>query len=215
MPIKVIFLIISNMLHVNISHIFIHKYLQIFDILLFTNQPCNQDTVQALEIPAGSDPFKTYLSSIPSILPLKNLDKNFLISSFYNKRIHPLKQTLKMHYGIDISAPIGTPVYATADGVVERLYENTNGIGYAIKIQHQYHYSTLYGHLITNPNFEVGQTIKRGQIIAYVGNTGLSTAPHLHYCIYYKSKPINPYNYLNLTSLPSKQKNKSSIFPLK
>lgn len=203
------------MIHVNFSHVYIQKYLHIFDISQFAHQSCSQDTVQTHEIPAGSDPFKNYLSSIPSILPLKNLDKNFLISSFYNKRIHPLKQTLKMHYGIDLSAPIGTPVYATADGVVEKLYENTNGIGNAIKIQHQYHYSTLYGHLITSPNFEVGQSIKRGQIIAYVGNTGLSTAPHLHYCIYYKSKPINPYNYLNLTSLPSKLKPKSSNLPLK
>ena len=103
-----------------------------------------------------------------------------------------------MHNGVDIAAPIGTPVFATADGIVIKLFHNNSPIGYAIKIKHANHYQTLYGHLNALPDYQVGWQVKRGQIIAYVGNTGISTAPHLHYCVYYRSMPINPYQYLTL-----------------
>lgn len=145
-----------------------------------------------------ADPYKNYLAGIPSILPLKNINRKYMISSFYKHRMHPVEQTIKMHNGVDIAAPVGTPVYATADGIVVKLFHNNSSIGYAIKIKHAHHYQTLYGHLNALPDFQVGWQVKRGQIIAYVGSTGLSTAPHLHYCVYYRSMPINPYQYLNL-----------------
>lgn len=145
-----------------------------------------------------ADPYKNYLAGIPSILPLKNINRKYMISSFYKHRMHPVEQTIKMHNGVDVAAPIGTPVYATADGIVVKLFHNNSSIGYAIKIKHAHHYQTLYGHLNALPDFQVGWQVKRGQIIAYVGSTGLSTAPHLHYCVYYRSLPINPYQYLNL-----------------
>lgn len=185
---------INNKVHYNIIH-YLEKPTEIKAEPQQTIPP--KDTIMPLK-KITENPYKRYLSSIPSILPLHNLNKKYFISSFYQKRMHPIEKQYKMHSGVDISAPKGTPVHATADGIVSKLFYNNSAIGYAIKINHSYNYSSLYGHLISMPYYKQNDTIKRGQIIGYVGNTGLSTAPHLHYCVYYKLKPTNPIRYIKL-----------------
>jgi murein DD-endopeptidase MepM/ murein hydrolase activator NlpD len=139
-----------------------------------------------------------YMASVPSIFPLKHLPYGKLINSFYQKRRHPISHQIKMHNGIDLSALKGTPVYATADGIVKEVFLNTSAIGYAIKIQHAHDFSSLYGHLLRLPQLHKGDIVKRGQLIAFVGNSGNSTGAHLHYGLYYKSKAIDPIAYFLL-----------------
>ncbi|MBQ7488987.1 MAG: M23 family metallopeptidase [Bacteroidales bacterium] len=130
------------------------------------------------------------LSAIPAIIPLKNIKE---ISSGFGSRYHPILKTLRKHTGVDIAAPKGTPVYATADGVVSR--EN-GGSGYGINvvINHGYSYKTVYAHL-SKKSVKPGQKIKRGQLIGYVGNTGLSFGSHLHYEVRKNDIPVNPVHY--------------------
>ena len=133
------------------------------------------------------------LASIPGIQPVSNKDLRRIASGF-GFRIHPIYKTLRMHEGIDFSAPIGTPIYATGDGVVERLNGRMSGYGKVMKINHGYGYETLYAHcdkIIVKP----GQKVKRGEIIGYVGNSGRSTGPHLHYEVIKNGKKINPIHY--------------------
>jgi murein DD-endopeptidase MepM/ murein hydrolase activator NlpD len=133
------------------------------------------------------------LASIPGIQPISNKDLKRIASGF-GYRIHPIYKTLRMHEGIDFSAPIGTPIYATGDGTVERLKSRMSGYGKVVKINHGFGYETLYAHMskiIVRP----GQKVKRGEIIGYVGNSGRSTGPHLHYEVRKNGKPINPIHF--------------------
>jgi len=133
------------------------------------------------------------LASIPGIQPVSNKDLKRIASGF-GYRIHPIYKTLRMHEGIDFTAPIGTPIYATGNGTVERLKSRMSGYGKVVKIDHGYGYETLYAHMskiIVRP----GQKVKRGEIIGYVGNTGRSTGPHLHYEVIKNKKPINPVHF--------------------
>jgi len=133
------------------------------------------------------------LASIPSIVPVSNAT-NRLVSGF-GYRIHPIYKSLKMHTGVDFTAPRGTPIYATGDGTVKRLnLSNFSGYGILCVIDHGYGYQTLYAHL-SKLNVKPGQKVKRGEVIGYVGNTGLSTGPHLHYEVIKNGKPVNPINY--------------------
>lgn len=130
------------------------------------------------------------LASIPAIQPVKNLDLK-RISSYYGYRIDPIYKVRKFHAGVDFSAPKGTPIYATGDGKVIRVKHSKRGYGNSIIIDNGYGYHTLFGHLSA---FKVkkGQKVKRGQIIGLVGNTGKSTAPHLHYEIRKNNRTVNP-----------------------
>lgn len=130
------------------------------------------------------------LAAIPAIRPLKDM---YTISSGFGRRYHPILKTLRPHTGIDIAAPKGTPVYATADGVVSR---ETGGAGYGIAVilDHGYSYQTLYAHL-SKKIVKPGQKIKRGEIIGYVGNTGLSFGSHLHYEVIKNGVYVNPVHY--------------------
>jgi len=133
------------------------------------------------------------LASIPGIQPVSNKDLKRIASGF-GYRIHPIYKTLRMHEGIDFTAPIGTPIYATGNGTVERLKSRMSGYGKVVKIDHGYGYETLYAHMskiIVRP----GQKVKRGEIIGYVGNTGRSTGPHLHYEVIKNKKPVNPVHF--------------------
>ncbi len=133
------------------------------------------------------------LASIPGIQPISNKDLKRIASGF-GYRIHPIYKTLRMHEGIDFTAPIGTPIYATGDGVVERNKGRMSGYGKMVKIDHGFGYETLYAHMskiIVRP----GQKVKRGEIIGYVGNTGRSTGPHLHYEVRKNGSPINPVHF--------------------
>jgi len=133
------------------------------------------------------------LASIPGIQPISNKDLT-RIASGYGYRIHPIYKTLRMHDGIDFTAPVGTPIYATGNGTIERKKSRMSGYGKVVMIDHGYGYETLYAHMskiIVRP----GQKVKRGEIIGYVGNTGRSTGPHLHYEVRKNSKPINPVHF--------------------
>ena len=133
------------------------------------------------------------LASLPAIQPVSNKELKRLASGF-GMRMHPIYKVRRMHTGTDFSVPTGTPVYATGDGEIIATFTKFNGYGKYIKIQHGFGYQTLYAHLsqfLVKP----GQKVKRGQIIGYSGNSGASTAPHLHYEVIENGKKVNPVNY--------------------
>lgn len=132
-------------------------------------------------------------AAIPAIQPIANKQLIALASGF-GMRIHPVYKVRKMHTGIDFAAPIGTPIYATADGKIEEVSVKFSGYGKMIVIDHGFGYKTRYAHM---HEFAVrqGQTVKRGELIGYVGDTGLSTAPHLHYEVLMNGVLINPVHY--------------------
>ncbi|ULQ55116.1 peptidoglycan DD-metalloendopeptidase family protein [Flavihumibacter rivuli] len=130
------------------------------------------------------------LAATPAIQPVNNKDLNRIASGF-GYRIDPVYKTVKMHAGLDFAAPQGTPIYATANGTV-RLAGNTgNGYGNHVIINHGFGYETLYGHMY-RIKARPGQKVKRGEIVGYVGSTGKSTGPHLHYEVHKNGKPLDP-----------------------
>ncbi len=133
------------------------------------------------------------LACIPAIQPVNNKDLKRL-SSYYGYRTDPIYKVRKFHPGIDFSAPTGTEIYATGDGVIKNIVRSRRGYGNRVIIDHGYGYETMYAHI---HDFKVrkGQKVKRGQLIATVGNTGKSTAPHLHYEIRKDNKRVNPIYY--------------------
>jgi len=139
------------------------------------------------------------LAAIPAIQPVQNKDLTRMASG-YGFRKDPFTKTRKMHYGMDFTAPRGTPIYATGDGIVKRADSRSTGYGRHIRIDHGYGYVSLYAHLYKY-NVRRGQRVKRGDIIGYVGSSGRSEAPHLHYEIFKDKRRINPINfyYGNLT----------------
>lgn len=133
------------------------------------------------------------LASIPAIQPVKDLDLK-RITSYFGIRLDPFYKVNKFHQGVDFSAPIGTEVYATGNGKVIMVEKSYWGYGNTIVIDHGFGYKTKYSHL---HQFKVkkGETVKRGQLIATLGNTGKSTAPHLHYEVHKNDKPVNPIHF--------------------
>lgn len=132
------------------------------------------------------------LLSIPSIQPISNKDLTHIASGF-GMRMHPVLKIMRMHAGIDFTADRGTDIFATGDGVIEKA-EWMNGYGNIIIINHGFGYKTRYAHC-SEYKSKVGQKIKRGDIIALVGNTGLSSGPHVHYEVHFKGNAVNPVNY--------------------
>ena len=132
------------------------------------------------------------LRSIPSIQPINNRDLTRIASGF-GMRMHPIYKILKMHKGMDFTAPQGTEIYATGDGVIERVGW-TGGYGKSIMINHGYGYRTRYAHC-SRFNCVKGQKVKRGDHIGFVGSTGQSTCPHLHYEVFKNKQQINPVNF--------------------
>ncbi len=132
-------------------------------------------------------------AAIPAIQPVANKELEALASG-YGMRIHPVYKVKKMHTGIDFAAAIGTPIYATADGVVDQVDVNFSGYGKSVSIDHGFGYRTRYAHM---HGFAVrqGQHVKRGELIGYVGTTGLSTAPHLHYEVFINGAHVDPIHY--------------------
>lgn len=133
------------------------------------------------------------LSCIPAIMPVKGTDI-YRISSHYGHRTDPFYKVTKFHGGIDFSGPVGTGIYATGDGVVSMVEQNKRGYGNNIIIDHGYGYKTRYAHL---HSFSVkkGDKVQRGQEIGKMGNTGKSTAPHLHYEVIKNKKTVNPIHF--------------------
>jgi len=133
------------------------------------------------------------LAHLPAIQPVENKDLKRMASG-YGMRIHPILKTRRMHWGMDFTAKTGTPIYATADGVVKHAGWKANGFGKHVVITHGFGYETLYAHM-SKVAVKKGEKVKRGQIIGYVGNTGLSAGPHCHYEVHLNGKKINPINY--------------------
>ena len=139
------------------------------------------------------------LKALPAIRPVK-VQPSIRFSSGFGYRIDPIFKVSKLHQGVDFSAKQGTPIYATADGVVRLATYNPGGYGNHVIINHGYGYETLYGHMV-RIKARQGQSVKRGEVIGYVGSTGKSTGPHCHYEVHRSGKPINPvyYFYNDLT----------------
>lgn len=141
------------------------------------------------------------LASLPSVKPVREdkLQKSIGTLSGFGYRVHPVYKIRKFHAGLDFPARVGTAIQASGDGtVVETGWHQ--GYGNCVKISHGYGYQTLYGHM-NKITVHQGERVKKGQKIGEVGDTGLSTAPHLHYEVHYKGNPINPINFCmdNLT----------------
>lgn len=139
------------------------------------------------------------LAAIPSIQPVSNRNLSRVASGF-GYRIDPIYKDRRLHAGLDFTAPMGTPIYATADGVIKDAGFNTGGYGNRVLINHGFGYETMYAHLV-KIKARVGQKIKRGEVIGYVGNSGKSTGPHCHYEVHRYGTPVDPiyYFYNDLT----------------
>ena len=133
------------------------------------------------------------LASIPAIQPVSNKNLRRIASGF-GYRIDPIYRTRKMHKGLDFSAPTGTKIYATGDGVIKKVKRARWGYGTHVVIDHGYGYTTLYGHM-SRASVKKGQRVKRGQQIGLVGSTGKSTGPHLHYEVAKNGVQVNPIGY--------------------
>jgi murein DD-endopeptidase MepM/ murein hydrolase activator NlpD len=133
------------------------------------------------------------LTAIPAIQPVKNEDLRMMASGF-GYRSDPFTKIRKFHAGMDFSARTGTPIYATGDGTVQRADNTASGYGNHVVITHGYGYQTLYGHM-SKFAVRAGQKVKRGDVIGYVGSTGRSEAPHLHYEVHKNGEVVNPLNF--------------------
>ncbi len=130
------------------------------------------------------------LAATPAIQPVSNKDLN-RVASGYGYRIDPVYKTVKFHAGLDFSAPQGTPIYATADGRIKTAGNLGNGYGNHVVINHGFGYETLYGHMV-RIKARAGQLVKRGEVIGWVGSTGKSTGPHLHYEVHKGGRTLDP-----------------------
>ncbi|MFH0842602.1 MAG: M23 family metallopeptidase [Bacteroidota bacterium] len=133
------------------------------------------------------------LRSIPAIMPISNKDLTRTASG-YGLRIHPIYKIIKFHAGMDFTAPSGTDVYVTGDGTVASVISSKRGLGNHIIINHGYGYTSIYAHL-DRFNVRAGQRVRRGDVIGFVGSTGMSLAPHLHYEIKLNGTNVDPVNY--------------------
>jgi len=145
------------------------------------------------EVVKMADNKEKLYAAIPAIQPVSN-KQLVAIASGFGWRTHPIYKVRKMHAGIDFAAAIGTPIYATADGKVQSVEVKFSGYGKMVEIDHGFGYHTRYCHM---HEFAVrpGQNIKRGDLVGYVGNTGLSTAPHLHYEVLINGSQVDPVHY--------------------
>lgn len=136
---------------------------------------------------------------IPAIWPIDRT-KLRSVSSLYGYRTHPRYGYWRMHEGIDLASPVGTPVYATGNGIISQSQWRT-GYGQLIEINHGFGYKSRYGHL-SKRHVKVGDSVTRGQVIGEVGNTGVSSGPHLHYEVRFRDNTVNPIHYFNKDMSP-------------
>ncbi|PSM52781.1 hypothetical protein CRN67_01940 [Campylobacter blaseri] len=138
-----------------------------------------------------------FVKSIPNGVPL-----NFKgITDNYGIRIHPISKVEKFHQGIDLRASVGTPLYATANGVVEYSGMTSSGYGYLVIISHNFGFETRYAHMQNKQVVRAGEFIKKGDLIGYSGNTGYSTGPHLHYEVRFLSRTLDPINFMKFNNI--------------
>jgi murein DD-endopeptidase MepM/ murein hydrolase activator NlpD len=143
-------------------------------------------------------------STRPALMPINNIQLT-RFNSIFGMRLHPIHHDWRNHNGLDLTAPQGTPVYATGDGIVTWASWN-GGYGNVIFLNHGFGFETRYGHL-SRYNISNGQHVKRGDLIGFVGTTGTSTTPHLHYEVIYQGKYMNPINFM-YRDLKQKEYNK-------
>ncbi|QOR04758.1 peptidoglycan DD-metalloendopeptidase family protein [Campylobacter cuniculorum] len=143
------------------------------------------------------------LSQIPNGYPIVNKG----ITGNFGWREHPILKRREFHPGIDLKADVGTPVYAPANGVVEFAGYNENGYGYNVILLHNFGFKTVFAHMTRRDVVKAGQFVKKGDLIGYSGNTGLSTGPHLHYEVRFINKTLEPLYFLNL-----QRKNMNNFF---
>jgi len=156
----------------------------------------NRMTVQRQSYDTLQDMVKSkekMLMSIPAIQPISNKSLDHIASGF-GYRIDPIYKTPKMHTGLDFAAAIGTPIYATGNGVIEDASYDAGGYGNHVIIDHGYGYETLYGHMF-KIKVHVGQQVKRGEVIGWIGSTGKSTGPHCHYEVIKNGDKIDPIHF--------------------
>ncbi len=144
------------------------------------------------------------LASIPAIQPVAK-DELKRLASGYGMRRHPILKIGKMHWGLDFSADTGTPIYATGDAVVKSA-GRMGGYGNVVVLDHGYGYETYYAHMSKFGKYTTGQKVKRGDIIGYVGNTGLSSGPHLHYEVHKNGEKIDPISFFYKSVSPDEYK---------
>lgn len=132
------------------------------------------------------------LASIPAITPISTTQSR--LSSGFGYRLHPVYKVRKLHTGIDFSARVGTPIYATGGGTVSKVSTSFHGYGKQVEIDHGFGHVTKYAHM-SEFNVKLGQKVKRGECIGYTGNTGTSTGPHLHYEVLKGHQKVNPIHY--------------------
>jgi murein DD-endopeptidase MepM/ murein hydrolase activator NlpD len=135
-----------------------------------------------------------FLGAIPAIQPISNRQLKRLASGF-GMRVHPIFKVRRMHEGLDYAAPQGTPIYATGGGVVKYVNKSNTGYGNQVVIDHGYGFLTRYAHMKSFKT-RAGMRVTRGQCIGYLGNTGCSSAPHLHYEVIRNGKKVNPTAYV-------------------
>lgn len=134
------------------------------------------------------------MASIPAVMPINQKDLAHVVTSGFGWRTHPIYKTQEFHPGMDFAADQGTPIYSTGDGVVDQANNLAQGYGNHVVINHGFGYQTLYGHM-SKIVARTGAKVTRGQLIGYVGSTGLSTAPHVHYEVIKNGEKVNPINY--------------------
>jgi murein DD-endopeptidase MepM/ murein hydrolase activator NlpD len=155
------------------------------------SEEIDEERAQALTVMANQRLF--FLHSIPNGLPIQSER----ITDRYGTRIHPVLKKRQMHHGIDFKADIGTPVYATADGVIEFAgYHKQSGYGKLVIMQHNFGFKTYYGHL-NSVRTNSRAFVRKGELIGYSGNTGVSTGPHLHYEVRHLYTPLDPAPFLS------------------
>jgi len=138
----------------------------------------------------------TFMFAQENTVPiLRPVSAEHMVSSKFGMQVHPIKKVKRHHDGIDIAAPIGTPVYAPADGKVILAKDDKNKFGKHIKISHGDTYETMYSHL-SELKVKEGQIIKKGDVIGAIGNTGLSTGPHLHYEVSKDGEKMDPLDFM-------------------
>lgn len=143
-----------------------------------------------------------------SMIPNGKVIEDGGVTASFGWRIHPVLGHKHLHQGIDLRAPIGTPVYAPADGVVQVAGFNVvGGYGYLVVLEHNFGFKTRFAHLSRKDVVKEGQFVKKGELIGYSGNTGISTGPHLHYEIRFVQRPLDPINFINWS-----RKNYEEIF---
>mgnify|MGYP006288019045 CR=1 FL=1 len=133
------------------------------------------------------------IAHIPAIQPISIKDYG-RISDYYGRRRDPFTGRIRMHHGMDFTGPVGTEIYATGNGVVEKAGYSAYGYGKEVRVNHDYGFKTIYAHL-HHINVEKGDTVSRGEVIGTLGNTGRSTGPHLHYEVRKNNRPVNPFHY--------------------